>query len=324
MLSLQDISTTAASPVPLVHARELPRPTRAVRNGELVSVRRGIYAPASAWHRLAPWDRYLARVLAVAMTHPEAVFSHESAAALEGLPILGDPIVVHVLARRGETARLGSGIRTHTAADDREILESGGILRTSARELTVDIARSRHPGYALAVADAALRADESLSVEALVATNEARSTSRGRRLARWPLHRADGAAESTLESLSRVVIEWLGFPEPALQQWFVSSDGTRDRGDFAWLEAGVVGESDGDLKYDGSSGEPLRLLRDRRARDARLREHVRSVTHWSWDDVSDPPRFGRLLQSAGLRPVAPEATAQLFSLRRLLHARTPV
>jgi hypothetical protein len=173
----------------------------------------------------------------------------------------------------------------------------------------------------LAVADAALRIDASLSPEALVATNEARSTSRGRRLARWPLHRADGTSESTLESLSRAVIEWLGFPDPALQQWFVSRNGARDRADFAWLEAGVVGESDGDVKYDGSSGEPLRLLRDRRDRDARLREHVRNVTHWSWDDIGDPSRLGRILQSAGLPRVAPEATAQLFALRRLLHTR---
>lgn len=321
MLALPNVSTTASPPVPLFHARELPRPSRALLMGELVSVRRGIYAPAPAWHALAPWDRYLARVFAVAMTHPEAVFSHESAAALEGLPILGDPLVVHVLARRGETARLDSGIRTHTAADERELHETGGILRTSPREIAVDLARARHPAYALSIADAALRGDHALSVETLVAANESRSTTRGRRLARWPLHRAVGTSESTLESLSRAVIEWLGFPEPELQKWFESANGTRDRADFAWPRTGVIGESDGDVKYDGTFGDPLSLIRDRRARDARLREHARTVVHWSWDDIGDPPRFARILLSAGLKQVGPEATAQLFSLRRLLHAR---
>lgn len=291
-----------------------------MQSGELVSVRRGIYAPASAWHALAPWDRYLARVFAVAMTHPEAVFSHESAGALQGLPVLGDPLIVHVLARRGETARLEGGIRTHTATDTREVLETGGILHTSAREVTVDLARTRHPAYALAVADAALRGDHTLSIESLVAANESRSTGRGRRLARWPLHRASGTSESTLESLSRAVIEWSGFAEPELQTWFVASDGTRDRADFAWPGAGIVGESDGDIKYGGAFGDPLSLLRDRRARDARLREHVRTVVHWSWDDVGDPSRFARILLSAGLQRTGPESTAQLFSLRRL-HSR---
>jgi len=318
MLILPDSADPIAPPLPLLRAGQVARPRRDVERGALVAVRRGIYAPAQHWRELAPWDRYLARVFAVAMQHPDAVFCFESAAALSGLPILGDPLVVHVLAHAGETARLDGGIRTHTANSPRELTEDGGHLRTAPRETAVDIARSRHPAYALAVADAVLRGDSALAVESLVVTNETRASSRGRRVARWPLHRADAAAESTFESVSRAAIEWLGFPQPLLQHWFVSRDGSRDRGDFAWPEDGVIGEADGDVKYDGSYGTPLARLRDRRARDARLMQQVRAVAHWAWDDVAEPARLRRILESSGLRRTSPEQTAPLFSLRRIL------
>ncbi len=64
-------------------------------SGRYIRVRAGVYAPRAEWDRLKPWERYLARVHAYALVNPDAVFSHESAAALLGLPLFGEPRDIH-------------------------------------------------------------------------------------------------------------------------------------------------------------------------------------------------------------------------------------
>ncbi|MFT4211986.1 MAG: hypothetical protein QM626_08935 [Microbacterium sp.] len=310
-------------PFPLLLARDVPHPERAVRRGELVPVRRGIYAAAAAWRSAPPWDRYLARVHAFALVHPDAVFCLESAVTLTGFPIFGDPGVVHILRDDKGTAGVGADVRVHTAANPREILDLGGLAVTAPVETAVDIARCRPPAAALAVADAVLRLDETVSVERLVATNESRASSRGHRRARWALHRATPLAESTLESVSRAAIEWLGLPEPELQHWFTSRTGERDRSDMWWRDDKVAGEADGDVKYDGRFGDATTALRGRRRRDGRLREHVRSVAHWAWDEVRDVTQLRAILLGAGVRRIRPEDTARLLELRRTLAGGIP-
>src|SRR3546814_15194574 len=88
------------SPIPLLRTRDRPgvRLDREAAAGRLALVRPGVYAPATAWRSLRAWDRYLARVPAVALTHPDAIFCLESAAALLGLPVF-----------RPDTRRVGKG-----------------------------------------------------------------------------------------------------------------------------------------------------------------------------------------------------------------------
>lgn len=314
----------ASSPIALMRFGDLAHPERAVRRGEIVKVRAGVYAPARDWRALAPWERYLARVHAVALLRPDAVFSHESAAALLGLPIFGDPVTVHVLAAPGATARLVAGVRVHTWTGDREILQVAGLLVTSPADTAVDLARFRHAAIGLAVADAALRRDPDLTVDALLLLNEERASARGRARARWPLGSATAVAESALESISRAVAEWLGFPAPALQVRFSSPTGEDDRSDFVWCQIGLAGESDGDLKYDGRYGSPAEVLRAQRERDARMRRHhVRFVAHWGWHEATTVSPLRSLLRGAGLEPTMPENTAQLLTLRRAVSPLPP-
>ncbi|MCR2801283.1 hypothetical protein QNO21_08195 [Microbacterium sp. zg-Y818] len=310
------------APIPLLRTAEVPHPERAVARGELARVRPGVYVPAEAWRDLAPWGRYLARVHAVALGYPDAVFSHESAAALMGLPVFGDPMVVHVLQNPLGRSRLASGIRVHTHRGEREILEIGGLLVTGILDTAVDLARSRHGAIGLSVADAALRADPSLEAAAMREGNEQRISKRGRAVARWALSRANRLAETALESVSRAVVEWLGFPEPALQVSFRTNDGGHDRSDMVWEPASVAGECDGGMKYDGRFGPAQHVIARQGARDARLRRHVRTVAHWGWHDVVPAAPLRDILIGAGLRPKAPEDTAALFSLRRALTAAT--
>ncbi|MCT9820480.1 hypothetical protein N3K63_09325 [Microbacterium sp. W1N] len=319
MLTLAPVLTIEPSPVALLRSGDVAHPERALDRGELVRVRPGVYAPASARLRLRPWERYLARVHAVARLRPDAVFCHESAAALLGLPIIGDPRTVHVLVSPADAARQSAGIRSHRTSRLPDVTSAGGLVLTTPGVTAVTIARHRHPAVGLATADAALRRDITLTPAELRADNERRVSSRGRNTARWSLLRADGARESVLESVSAAVMEWLGCPAPDTQRAFVSDAGELDRGDFWWGDIGLVGEPDGEFKYDGRFGDPAQLLSARRERDRRLlRGEARAVAHWGWIEVARVWPLRDLLLGHGLPQVRSTDHAPLLSLMHLL------
>ncbi len=301
------------APVPLLMSRERHDLTRAVRQGQLHHVRRGVFAPAEEWRELSPWDRYLARVHAVARLRPDTVFSHESACALLGLPVFGDPLLVHATTGPGGTSRVSSGVRVHAHYRMPDVVEIDGLLVVNELDTVVSLARSRPEVCALVVADAALRLNPDLTVDALLNENESRESSRGRRRARWPLSRAVRDAESPLESVSRAAVEWLGFAAPQLQVWF-----GQDRCDMWWESTHTVGEADGELKYDGSLGDPVTALRARADRDARLRREARAIAHWGWSDVVHFDRLRGILIEAGVPRVAPADGTQLMLMQRSL------
>lgn len=305
------------SPIPLLRTSSIAHAERDVQRGMLIRVRRGVVASAHLWRALAPWERYAARVHAVTMTHPGVVLCLESAAVLLGLPVIGEPRDVHVLDTPAATARLSGGIRRHTTTGDRTITDLGGILAASALDTAIDVARSRHPAVGLATIDAVLRAHRWLSPEALVAHNEARPSSRGRRHARWALHRGDADAETVLESISRATIEWLGYAPPTLQREFFI-DGFVDRTDMWWPAERVIGEADGEIKYDGSLQDPASAFRREKSRDARLRTVSSGIAHWSWADVAGIAPLRSALRHAGLRPLRPENSPELHTLSALL------
>lgn len=309
----------ASSPIALLRRGEIHHPERALARGDIVKVRRGIFAAREPWTALAPWDRYLARVHAVAVDHPDAVFCHESAAVLLGAAVFGDPGVVHLSVPPGATARTHGGIRTHIRTETHGIASSSGLMATDAMTTAVSLARERHPAIALAVADSVLRLAPWLSPDALRAENEGRASSRGRAVARWVIDRATPSAESPLESVSRAVGEWLGFPDPVLQHTFVSASGVVDRGDLWWPHLRLLGEADGDIKYGGGYGDPLEALQARRERDMRLLSgDVAAVAHFGWPEVTFVEPYRALMLGHGLRPVARENTAALAGVTRLL------
>ncbi|ALJ19910.1 hypothetical protein [Microbacterium sp. No. 7] len=310
------------SPIALLRRDTLPHPERAIARGEAVKVRRGVFAEREAWRALAPWDRYLARVHAVALDHPGAVFCDESAAALLGAAVFGDPHVVHVSVPAGATSRQSGGIRTRVRTETDGILSSAGMTATDAVVTAVTLARHRHPVIGLAVADSILRLDRSLTRDMLRAENEHRASGRGRACARWVIDRATPLAESPLESVSRAVTEWLGFPDPVLQREFVATGGTTDRGDLWWPHLRLLAEADGDVKYDGTHGDPLEALQKRRTRDIRLLAgEVSKIAHFGWTEVTFVDPYRALLLGQGLQTVAPENTAALAGVKRLLAPR---
>jgi hypothetical protein len=271
------------------------------RDPVLRRIRPGIYVPSAECDALMPWDRYLLRVHAVARAWRDPIFCLESSLALQGLPLFGEPRDVHVL---DASSRRRRDVMMHAGIGDAEILTIEGVAMTSALDSAVAFARVAPPAHALAVADAVLRMQRDAGVQVgLLERAEKQANRRGLRRLEWVHARATPASESAGESLSRAVIEWLGYEEPELQVEFVS-EGVRDRVDFFWRSAGVIGESDGYGKYEASGPDLMKahFVREKKRED-RLRRGVRGFARWAWLDVMRPERLDGILRAAGLRPV---------------------
>lgn len=277
-------------------------------------VRRGVYADAAQWQALAPWDRYLARVHAQVLYDPTSVIVDESAAALQGVSIAWASRPVHIL-RPGGHARSSAAQRIHTTADARDIIEVDGILITSPISTAIDLARNRPWAEGRAYADALMRLDADITREALSAENVARSSSRGALHAGWVIDRASPIPESPLESLSLCAIEWSGFEIPELQAEFPWEHGV-DRADFYWRGQRVIGEADGDAKYD-LADDPRESLREEKRREDRLRRRVSGLARWGWADLPVPGRIDSYLRAAGLQPISRPDPVLLAMLRRI-------
>lgn len=95
--SAQDLRLTTGD------ARSL---SRRYAQGELVRVRKGVYARKEEWVSLAPWERYLQTVRAVDLELPGSAFCLNSAIAVWNLDLLAVPGYVHLSgASRGHTGR---------------------------------------------------------------------------------------------------------------------------------------------------------------------------------------------------------------------------
>lgn len=303
------------SPVPLILSRDAPMSIRRLeRDGTLRRIRRGVYARRDEWDALTPWARYVARVHAVARVWTEPVFCLESAAALQGAPVFGEPRQIHLLGDRGQSWREGDVV-VHGMSDSRAIAFSEGFRATSPLETTVDLCRVLPPAYGLAVADAHLRSRRGVApAPNLHEIARAQSHRRGLRRVEWIQMRTTPASESTGESVSRAVIEWLGHEAPELQVEFPHGGGT-DRTDFYWRRRRLIGEFDGYEKYRGDDVEAThRRIVDEKRRENRLRSKSAAFARWDWADAHSPASLDVMLRAAGLEPRGPVNAAMLATL----------
>ena len=289
------VSTTAVvpvlvqpSPVELHAVRETAFGAPSLRDRQrYVRVRAGVYAPRAAWEALAPWERYLARVHAYALVCPGAVFAYESAAALRGMPLFGEPRDIHVFASERTSSRRFGDVCVHTGVDGRVIERLQGFTLTSAADTAIDLLRVLPPAFGLAVGDAATSPAQggSVTTETLLTLAESQQHRRGRGRLTLLLPLLDPGAESPGESVSRAVILWSGFEPPELQVVF-RLDGFSDRVDFAWTSVRAIGESDGFGKYVGETREEtIRRLREEKRRESRLRRQSSAFDRWEMNDA---------------------------------------
>jgi hypothetical protein len=235
-----------------------------------------------------------------------AVISHQSAAALLGLPLWGVPLdQVHVTRRPPASSQAAGPLRAHVARlRDDEVMAVEGLAVTEPTRTVLDLARSLPFDVAVVVVDAALHA-ELVSAATIRSRLADLAGTRGSRHAARVIAFADKRSESVGESRSRVALAELGLLPSTLQYPVRSADGVFiGRADFAWEEAGVVGEFDGRVKY----GRLLRpgqeagdvVFEEKRREDA-MRDAGWEVVRWTWRDLATPDALGERVRRAQAR-----------------------
>jgi hypothetical protein len=242
--------------------------------GRIVRLGRGVYATAD--------DRRHTVAAAVLRLGGEAVVSHETAAELWGIPMLGRATAtVHLTRprRRTGTDRL-PGVRVHHAAIPaaHRTVHRGIPVTTPARTV-IDLARAARFRAGVVAADGALRLRRCTGDELRAVAADCAGWP-GVRTARRVAGFADPRAANPLESISRAAFHEWGLPRPQLQVQMRSLDIV----DFLWEAYGVVGEADGMGKYDDPAA-----LRMEKLRQERLERDGFTVVRWTWDEAYRRP-----------------------------------
>lgn len=264
----------------------------AVRTGVLTALAAGVVIPAELLDGTPEQQhRELALARARGTATPGRALADASAAAVLGLPVWGLDTNRVAMVQSGTKSRSRSTGVLRVVSDRRPaatVMVDGVPVLAPAR-VVVDIARHSPRIPAIALGDAALHA-ELCSPDDLANELDLITGMTGAARARRVIGELDGAAESVLESRSRIEILDAGLPAPELQVDLYDAWGNWvARVDFYWPRHRVVGESDGKSKYSGADGDD-RLLYEKGRTDA-LVEIGNRVIHWGWDDVDQRARL---------------------------------
>jgi predicted transcriptional regulator of viral defense system len=273
----------------------------AVRDGDLVRVRRGVYASREladkARDQPAAGHALQAAAALCGQSARGAVASHQSAALIHGISLLRAPDrdIVWLTRPPGRYRAECRGIRYRSAAlPVSHVTVRYGIPLTTGARTVVDLARSRPYLDAVTAADSALYARITTRAELGRVLADCAGWA-GIHRARRVVEFSDGLAESALESAARVIFALRGLPPPRLQTDIVD-DAFRliGRADFLWERYRTIAEADGMAKY----ADPRRA-RTQVVRDIRLREAGYKVVHFTWADIfGDPARVIARIRTA--------------------------
>jgi hypothetical protein len=287
---------------------------RGVNRGEIVRLRRGVYADAGQWSSATHARRYASLLVAAAETRLfTPVFSHISAAFIWGLPIIGGwPQEAHFMATGQRGVHSKNGVVWHhdkIFADD--ITEFHGLLVTTLERTLLDVAKTMSFESAVATLDHGTKDTVTLPdnrtvpgvrKDQLLERLRREGPRRGSAIARRALEFSDSRSGSPGESLSRVNIRRLGFPAPRLQTAIHRAGGGTDYPDFEWDD--VFGEFDGYAKYtrdEYTHGRDIaEIVWEEKLREDRLRATGKRVCRWTWDVARSPSLLAARLRSAGL------------------------
>ena len=295
-----------------------------VRRGDTRLIHSGVFIAASAWPQ-DPRQQHLVLTLARQLRGPHLVGSHESAALAGGLPLLNsraaaaqqprftrapgpgvrssrEPhVTVRELPRNAVTALpdgTARGLQVTTPARTAldlayelplpealtltdhvarqaliDVVGEHGIRRL-ARD-AADLGSADRDELSLAQRQAALRP---LELAAVSVVHRRPAVTRAIAL-------TDPLRESPPESMSYGVFALAGLPLPRCQVRFRISPTQEFRVDFYWPEFGLVGECDGNVKYDGTFGPPEQALVDQNEREQALRDLGLSVVRWTATEI---------------------------------------
>jgi hypothetical protein len=301
-------------------AREL---RRKVQSGELSRLRRGVMQPALEPSKSFPWDmrpeearqRYLDRVVAVGETRRrDVVFSHVSALAILGLPVLGLwPDTVDILEPMGSARRSKRGVIVHRAAFEADdILEWDGFYVTNAARTIADLARAGAFMASVIALDHALgpraSALQTVTKDAVRAIIDAQGPW-GRTRALELIEFADPRSGSPGESGSRVRFAEFGYVIPELQVRHLLPGGGYYDTDFKWRRSRrskpLIGEFDGMGKYLkqeylGQMTPGQAVVEEKRREDILRALDGSDFMRWGMPEVVTPILLKRLAEQHGV------------------------
>ena len=230
-----------------------------------------------------------ARIAGAVVTRADWVASHQSAAVLHGLDLLGRPpgkLIAVTTARRGSgNQSTYANIRVHLAKlPPAHLTRRFGVPCTSVARTVVDLARCSPFIDGVVAADSALHAGKTTRRElddVLAQCGRWPGIQEARRVVEF----SDGRSESVLESAARVIFREHGLAPPDLQVWVGGEDDPRiGRVDFLWAEHRTIAEADGKAKYKDEGLAVRQLQRDTRLRDAGF-----EVVHFTWAEIFYEP-----------------------------------
>lgn len=269
--------------------------TALVRGGELVAVRRGVYATADLWAAWDEWrDRPLARIRAAELTITVAhVFSHDSAALLHGLPLIDVRTSdVHVTRAKVVGSQIRYGIRHHGAPHDADdVVRVGPLEALTVPRTVADLARTHGYDAGLVAADAALRLGHSRA--SLLEATERMRCWPGISLSRSVVDDADSGAETAAETLGRILVKELAVGDVETQFPVRTPSGIR----WADLRVGrQLFEIDGRIKLvaaaDGgvATESASQVLWREKKREREVTMRGLGVSRIVWQDFWEPHR----------------------------------
>jgi Transcriptional regulator, AbiEi antitoxin len=262
------------------------------REGVIVRLRRGMYAPANTYNASDDAGKHLLHArAALAAQRGTVALTGPSAAALHGFALYGiDLSVVHLL-------RLDRGCSHHAAKIDHHVVTQDieadlgvydGVMAINPGRAVWEVACRSSLESGVVTADSALHQDPRLR-EALEELQQRFAYFPGSRRGRLAIRLADPRAESPGESVTRVQFHRFGIPMPALQYRVVDRHGSLvGISDFYWEERRHLGEFDGKIKYqrlhrpDETASDCV--FREKKREDA-MRADLRGMTRFIWSEV---------------------------------------
>lgn len=274
---------------------QVPALRAAVRRGELVRLRPGVYRPARGVDappvQAAARHAELVRA-AVAVLH-QPVFTAYSAAAVLGLPLLTAwPSSLYLSSKTGHGHRRPGVVEIGRLGDAMPVVIDG-VLMTPIEITLIHLARLASLRDALAATDAALRAPRHRSappplttLDRLHGVHEQLRPYRGCRRVDAVLTRATDQADSALETDSRLLFEHFGYAEPRLQHRIALPElGRSARLDFYWPDSDAAAEADGRGKYRRADvRESADTVIAEKDRENAIRRRVAAFDRWDWAD----------------------------------------
>lgn len=288
---------------------------RAAAARELVRIRPGAYVTAEAWAEALESDRHRALVAAArAAASREPVFSHESAAALHDIPVLGRwprRAVVTVPRGRGVSNRLVE--RVQRVLSDADVMHlQGGVRTTTPLRTAIDLAARRSTLSGIVAISHVRWAG--VCDEELAAALDRAGRMPGIRAARIAAARSTELSESPLEAIVVARCADLGFAPPEQQRRVRGIDGGIYRVDFAWRDGRILAEADGKLKYRSGarSPRPADVLWAEKRREDALRARCDAFFRIDWADAWEGAGLERAMVAAGVPRIAMPSGALTF------------